>query len=76
MKTDLTIRILNNTNFTEAYEEFLLEADMNRSKYVSILSAAVLLINSTNINVKRLGYRIIVIYCNRKKDYRPLYDIQ
>jgi hypothetical protein len=75
MKTDLTIRILNNTNFTEAYEEFLLEADMNRSKYVSILSAAVLLINSTNINVKRLGYRIIVIYCNRKKDYRPLYDI-
>lgn len=72
---DLTIRILNNTNFSNAYEEFLLEKDMNRRKYVSMLSMATLFINSTNKKIKQLGYRIIVIYCNRVKDYKPLYDI-
>lgn len=72
---DLTIRILNNTNFSNAYEEFLLEKDMNRSKYIAILSIATLFINSSNENVRKLGYRIIVIYCNRVKDYKPLYDI-
>lgn len=73
--SDLTIRILNNTDFSNAYEEFLLEKDMNRSKYVSMLSIATLFINSSNEKIKRLGYRIIVIYCNRIKDYKPLYDI-
>lgn len=72
---DLTIRILNNTNFSNAYEDFLLEKDMNRSKYIAILSIATLFINSSNENVRKLGYRIIVIYCNRVKDYKPLYDI-
>ncbi len=72
---DLTIRILNNTSFSNAYEEFLLEKDMNRNKYIAILSIATLFINSSNENIKKLGYRIIVIYCNRKKDYKPLYDI-
>ena len=41
---DLTIRILNKTNFSNAYEEFLLEKDMNRSKYIAILSIATLFI--------------------------------
>lgn len=72
---DLTIRILNKTNFSNAYEEFLLEKDMNRSKYVAILSIATLFINSSNENIRKLGYRIVVIYCNRVKDYKPLYDI-
>lgn len=65
---DLTIRILNKTNFSNAYEEFLLEKDMNRSKYVAILSIATLFINSSNENIRKLGYRIVVIYCNRVKD--------
>lgn len=72
---DLTIRILNNTNFSNAYEEFLLEKGMSRGKYIAILSIATLFINSSNENVRKLGYRIIVIYCNRVKDYKPLYDI-
>lgn len=72
---DLTIRILNNTNFSNAYKEFLLEKGMSRGKYIAILSIATLFINSSNENVRKLGYRIIVIYCNRVKDYKPLYDI-
>lgn len=74
-RNDLTLRKLNNTEFPQAYEEFLLEINMNRGKYVRILSLATLFINSMDENIKKLGYRIIVIYCNRTNDYNPLYDI-
>lgn len=50
---DLTIRILNNTNFSNAYEEFLLEKGMSRGKYIAILSIATLFINSSNENVRK-----------------------
>ena len=74
-QNDLTIRKLNNTDFPQAYEEFLLERNMNRGKYVRILALATLFINSMDENVQKLGYRIIVIYCNRTNDYKPLYDV-
>lgn len=73
--TKLTIRILNNTSFSDAYEEFLLDSNMTINKYRKMLSLATLFLNSSNENIKRLGYRIIVIYCNRTGDYKPLYDI-
>lgn len=76
MKTNnLTIRIINNTSFPKAYEEFMLDINMSRLKYRKMLSLATLFLNSSNENIKRLGYRIIVVYCNRMEDYRPLYDI-
>lgn len=74
-RNDLTLRKLNNTDFPQAYEEFLLEKNMNRGKYVRILALATLFINSIDENIKKLGYRIIVIYCNRTNDYKPLYDV-
>ena len=47
MKTNnLTIRIINNTNFPEAYEEFLLDRNMNRIKYKKMLSLATLFLNT------------------------------
>jgi len=36
---------------------------------------AIIFINESDQNVQRLGYRIIVFYCNKKKNYKPLYDI-
>lgn len=74
-RNDLTLRKLNNTDFPRAYEEFLLEKNMNRGKYVRMLALATLFINSLNGNIRKLGYRIIVIYCNRTNDYKPLYDV-
>jgi hypothetical protein len=72
---NLTIRIIRGTFFPSAYKDFLLNQNMNRGKYRVILTVATLFLNCLNENVKRLGYRIIVIYCNRTNDYRPLYDI-
>lgn len=74
-KSELTLRIIKNTRFPEAYEEFLLDKEMTKQKYIKMLSIATLFLNSSNDNVKRLGYRIIVKYCNRMEDYKPLYDI-
>ena len=74
-KNDLTLRKLNNTGFPLVYESFLLEKNMNRGRYGQMLALATLFINSQDESIKRLGYRIVVIYCNRTKDYKPLYDI-
>ena len=74
-RNDLTLRKLNNTDFSQAYEEFLLDINMTREKYVLILALATLFINSTDEHIKKLGYRIIVVYCVRTNDYKPLYDV-
>lgn len=72
----LSIRILRNNNvFCKLYKDFILNRNMNENKYRSILSAAILFLNSNNTNVKRLGYRIVVSYCNYFEDYKPLYEI-
>ena len=54
-RNDLTLRKLNNTDLPQAYEEFMLEINMNRGKYVRILALATLFINSTDENIKKLG---------------------
>lgn len=72
---DLTLKRICNTTFANLYEDFLIEFDMNKTKYQKILSIAVVLINSDDKFVKQLGYRIIVIYCNQTLDYKPLYEI-
>ncbi len=74
-KDNLTIKIIRRTSFPLVYNDFLLNRNMNRGKYRVILSVATLFLNCLNENVKRLGYRIIVIYCNRTNDYIPLYDV-
>lgn len=72
---DLTIRMIKNTSFPEAYKNLLLDKEMSPKKYRTMLSIATLFLNSTNDNVKKLGYRIIVLYCNQSGNYKPLYDI-
>lgn len=74
-KNKLTLRMLKNTDFEIAYRDFLFSDTLSRKKYVKILSLATLFLNSSDKNVNRLGYRIIVIYCNKTGDYKPLYDI-
>lgn len=76
MKKDkFTIRKLHNTEFSKLYNDFILNRQMTSHKYVQILSLATLFINCKNENIRRLGYRIIVIYGNQTTDYKPLYEI-
>lgn len=75
IKDGFTIRKLHNTDFSKLYNDFILCHEMNSHKYVQILSLATLFINCENENIRRLGYRIIVIYGNQTLDYKPLYEI-
>lgn len=71
----LTIRKIKNTDFPKLYERFLLDQNMTRGDYEAILAVAIVFLNSDNLIVQKLGYRIIVIYTNRTKDFAPLYEI-
>ncbi|GIP30938.1 DEAD/DEAH box helicase [Paenibacillus sp. J2TS4] len=71
----LTLNRIRNTNFKEIYEKLIVGNIQDNIEYKKLLSLAIIFINDVNSDVSRLGYRILVFYCNLTKDYRPLYDI-
>lgn len=71
----LTLKKIKNTSFNELYMRFLKNEDIDVGDYKKILTLAVLFLNFGDLHVKRLGYRLIVIYSNRTGNYIPLYDI-
>ena len=73
--SELTLRKIKNTSFPTLYRRFLLDDALTNEDNRRMLSLAIIFINSENIYVQRLGYRIIVLYGNRTKDYLPLYEI-
>lgn len=72
---DLSIKRLKNTSFVNLYSDFILNRNMCSDKYIKILSLATIFLNSKDQYIKRLGYRMIIIYSNQTNDYRPLYEI-
>ncbi|MEG1567692.1 MAG: DEAD/DEAH box helicase [Anaerovoracaceae bacterium] len=74
-KTDLTLRRLKRTGFPSIYKNLIIHEEHADTDYHSMLSLAVILINSKDIYVQRLGYRMVVMYCNQTNDYQPLYEI-
>ena len=75
MKRDLTLARIRNTDFSQLYKKFVLEKDLSLKDVQKILTIATIFLNSNNKDVQNFGYRIILIYCNRNKDYRPLYEV-
>ena len=71
----LTLRKIKNTNFEPLYKRFLLNDGLTRSDYETILALAIVFLNSSELTVQKLGYRIVVIYTNRTRDYAPLYEV-
>lgn len=75
MGKKLTIKRLSNTEFPKLYQKFITHQPCTSSEYECLLSIAVYLLNLEDPLLQRLGYRIIVDYCNQVEDYRPLYEI-
>ena len=75
MSNVLTLRKLKNTEFPALYRRFMLKQDIAYKELESIISIAVFLINRDDENLRHLGYRIIVDYCNQTLNYNPLYEI-
>lgn len=73
---DLTLKRLKNTNFEDLYKKLLIGGEsLTKIEYKKLLSLAIIFINENDPNIFKLGYRIIVLYCNQTKNYKPLYDI-
>lgn len=73
--SELTIRRIKNTEFVNLYSKLITNAELSYCEREKLLEIAIIFINSQDLYVKRLGYRIIVVYSNRFNDYSPLYDI-
>lgn len=71
----MTLTRVRNTDFPQLYREFMLDEEMPLKDKEKILAIATIFLNSENTYVQNLGYRIILVFCNRTKDYRPLYEV-
>lgn len=68
---------ISGTNFKDIYKDLLLEnqlEDYNVNELKKAFSVALALINFGDNVCEKLGYRIILMYANKYKDYVPLYD--
>lgn len=72
---ELTIKLLAKTNFKNLYLKFMQSGILNDSEMIKLLTIAVLLLNHKSLEIKRLGYRIVLFYGNITGQYEALYDV-
>nr|WP_050557245.1 hypothetical protein [Pseudomonas poae] len=72
---ELTIRKLGNTKFKDLYFQLLKGDELGNTEIVKLLAIAVLLLNHKTLEIRRLGYRIILFYGNASGQYQALYDV-
>ena len=75
MKYDLTLAKIRNTDFASLYDRFIIGEKLSKRQYEILLAIAFCFTNADDTNVQGLGYRIVVEYCNQRRDYIPLYEI-
>lgn len=75
MKFDLTLAKIKNTDFELLYDKFIVGEKLTLKEYETLLAIGICFTNADDIRVQRLGYRIIVDYCNQTVNYIPLYEI-
>lgn len=61
--------------FLSAYKKLFAEEELSDEEIAKLLSIAILFTNQTDEIVQRLGYRIVLAYGNKTRDFTPLYDI-
>ncbi|RSK41105.1 DEAD/DEAH box helicase [Hymenobacter perfusus] len=70
-------RNISNTIFETAYNKLIsnqIEQLINNEKKL-LLKSAIIFLNTLDESLEKLGYRIILSYCNQSNDYKPLYDV-
>src|SRR5665213_1812968 len=82
MKNDITLlkvrhkKNIEDSNFLSVYGKLVYrDASLTEEEKFYILKIALYFLNSEDENIKRLGYRIILMYSNLFADYDPLYDV-
>lgn len=72
---ELTLRRLANTSFNELYLRFVGGSHLSDSEVIKLLAIAVVFLNHSAPEIKRLGYRIVLFYGNKTGHYQALYDV-
>ncbi len=78
---DLTLLQLRHKNnldgsfFLEVYTRLITGQSLNEEEKAYLLKIGIIFVGSSDKNIEKLGYRIILHYSNRFLDYAPLYDI-
>lgn len=60
--------------FNESYIKLQLGQDLSEKEIINLLSIAIIFSNWGDLDLQKLGYKIIVSYSNKYSDYKPLYD--
>lgn len=68
-------RLLNDSDFQRAYFRLLLGKRLGKKNLRYLLTVAIILMQSPEDAVYRLGYRIILQYSKRSNDYEPLLTV-
>ena len=76
--TEITLKQYRNefaqTYFENSYKKLQLDIELDETEIQHLLKNAIIFINFGDINIQKLGYKIIVTYSNKYNDYKPLYD--
>lgn len=76
--TEITLKQYRNefaqTYFENSYKKLQLDIELDETEIHHLLKNAIIFINFGDINIQKLGYKIIVTYSNKYNDYKPLYD--
>lgn len=75
LNPDLTLAKIKNSSAAPIYRRFILGETLNANEYETLLALAVCFLNADAVDVRRLGYRILVEYGNQTGDYAPLYEV-
>ena len=73
--TEITLGQIRNTNFLSLYHKLIKEADLSEMEIQALYKLALIFMNKGNIQVKKLGYKILLKTSFYEKNHRPLYDV-
>lgn len=66
---------LKDSDFQVSYNKMLLNIELHENEKLHLLKTAIYLLNFGDIDLQKLGYKIIVNYSIKNSDYKPLYDV-
>ncbi len=67
-------KTLPSSFFEKSYLKLQLNKELDDIEIQHLLKNAVIFINFGDVDLQKLGYKIIVSYSNKHSDYKPLYD--
>ncbi len=73
--TEITLAKIRNTDFISLYQKLIKGTNLSETKIQSLYKLALIFMNRGNIQVKKLGYKILLKTSFYENNNRPLYDV-